>query len=131
MVDAGLLSIEQEVTGLRHHHRRQNQAQLLCIPQPVAAKRGARLAGEITGLASLAQPPGPNHTLAHTGATVLQWAGLMQQRFKSTVFRCRCWRRAASQALLFIESAELSGPLPEGLAQVRLLVSQRRHWPST
>ena len=82
MVDAGLLSIEQEVAGLRHHHRRQKQAQLLCIPQPGATKRGARLAGEITGLASLAQPPGPNHTLAHTGAVVLQWAGLMQQRFK-------------------------------------------------
>ena len=68
MVDTGLLSIEQEVAGLRHHHRRQNPAQLLSIPQPVATKRGARLAGEITGLASLAQPPGPNHTLAHTGA---------------------------------------------------------------
>ncbi|NDD69633.1 MAG: hypothetical protein EBZ29_09690 [Synechococcaceae bacterium WB9_4xC_028] len=70
-------------------------------------------------------------------ATRHRGLGQSQQRFKISRLQVQvlaqgCQPGAApallncSQALLFIESAELSGPLPEGLAQVRLLVGLGR-----
>jgi hypothetical protein len=60
------------------HHHLQN-GDLGCEPQnhsplppliPALPFTRSTLAGEIAGVASLAQPPGPNHTLAHTGVPI-------------------------------------------------------------